>query len=135
MPGLTRRQFRFILALLLVPPSLAAQDQEKKEAKKDANRITADEIVTRPEAHTADEAVRFLRPAWFRPCKSGGAGVTRQMATTPVIYVDEVRDKMPLGDIPTKDVIELKLVSPSQAKTMYGDGHECGAIFVTRRKP
>jgi hypothetical protein len=42
---------------------------------------------------------------------------------------------MPLGDIPTKDVIELKLVSPSQAKTMYGDGHECGAIFVTRRKP
>ena len=40
-----------------------------------------------------------------------------------------------LKDIRVQEVMEMKFVSPSQAKTTYGDGHECGAIFVVRRKP
>ena len=134
MPG-WKRLSSCVVALLLLASALAAQDPEKKEVKKDANRITAEEIATRPEAHNAEEVVRFLRPAWLRPCHSGGAGVTRETATQPVIYVDEVRDRMPLKDIRAQEIENMKLLSPSQARTTYGDGHECGAIFVVRRKP
>lgn len=125
-----------LLACVLVPTAVAAQDAEKKkEEKKDPNRVTAEEIAGRPEARNAREVIQLLRPAWFRPCRPSTGGSTRESATAPALYVDEVRDRIPLQEIPAADVTEMKFLPGNRALALYGDGHECGAIFVVRHKP
>jgi len=129
-----RPGFFFLASTLGLTATVAAQDKDKKE-KSDPNRITAEEIATKPDVRTAEDAIRVLRPAWLRPCRPTAAGVTREKALEPVVYVDEIRDRMTTREIRAEEVVEMKLMPGSRALALYGDGHECGAIFIVRRKP
>jgi hypothetical protein len=134
MSRLIRLGAFLLVSALGLPSGVAAQDKDKKE-KGDANRVTAAEIATKPDVRNAEEVIRMLRPAWLRPCRPTTAGVTREKALEPVVYVDEIRDRMTLREVRADEVTELKFMPGSRALALYGDGHECGAIFVVRRKP
>jgi len=139
------------LAAVLAPAPARAQ----KEPKKDRDLITREELLD-ADAKSPDlyQAVKRLRPHFFTQNRGptstgiqpGGSGTMcnakieqnctpRTMGTVvalPVVYLDGMKmgDPETLKGIVTRNVDEVRYLSPGKAEMEYGLGHEGGAILV-----
>ena len=75
------------LAMLSAHPAQA--QQKDKKIRKERNRITAEEIATRPGLSTAYDVIRNLRPAWLH--SRGVTSTGDPMSGGIQVYVDGVK--------------------------------------------
>lgn len=114
--------------------STAAVEQSgTRSARREANVITADELVNAPQGDLFS-AVQTLRPAFLQTRGASSFGV----ATAPEaiqVYVDGVHvgDVTMLRQYQARDIKEVRKLSAADATQKYGTGHSQGAIIVTRR--
>jgi hypothetical protein len=98
------------------------------------NEITREDIAANPDASTAMDLVRRIRPRWVttsrtRTFGSGGADVE------PVVVLDGVRfgSADSLTQINLINVIRIRYLNSNDATTLYGTGYMGGAIQVFTR--
>ena len=87
-----------------------------------ANRIVSAEFLELGQV-SAYQAVERLRPRWFNPRQG-----------TPQLYVDGSRRAGGIQDLRNMrvdEVLQMEYMSPSDATTQFGTGHNGGAIMVT----
>jgi len=146
-------------AVLLVAPLNAQQPDQSKKAKHDQYVLTAEEIAERPAITNGYEAVRMLRPSFLKQTRKSaslsqtsetsmsssdnsrstdpyGRGASGAYAS-PVLYVDELKHQSldELKNYRVADIVEIRYLTPTEATSRYGEGHEGGAIMLkTTRK-
>ncbi len=153
------RTLRFVTRLLasvsfgaLLIPTLQAQGKPKK----DRDLITRDELLEAADkSPDLYQAVKRLRPNFLtvlnrgpssvgiKPGANGGPpcdavlqrdcpGRSDAVISLPVVYVDGMKTGEPdvLKGIATKNVEEVRYLTPTKAEMDYGLGHEGGAILV-----
>ena len=129
---------------LLLPSAMAGQ-AAPKPPKRERDLIRREEL-TDADSKFPDlyQAIQRLRPNFLAVnrgistmgIRPGAPGAPRQvggsLASNPVIYIDGTRlgDPDVLKGIRTGDVEEVKYMSPNQASSEFGLGHEGGAILV-----
>lgn len=108
--------------------------------KGDSKRITADDIAAQTDIKTAHEAIRRIRPNFFRlpPNTQLPAAESNNSTTRPErsLFVDGVhQDRLDdLKAIPASDVYEIRLYSEADVVLYLGkQGHVFGAIAVTTK--
>lgn len=90
-----------------------------------------DRVITRSELAAAGERTLYdvigrVRPTWFGP---GGSHATDD-ASLPTVYMN----RLPLGgaatlaSVRTRDVVEVRLISPDLAQDRYGTDNPAGVI-------
>jgi hypothetical protein len=116
------------LALVLAACGSTGQGYERKSR----NHITAEELGSR-EFGSAADAIRYLRPAWFRVLHRHGAERTLYPAGGLQVYIDgNYLGKVEiLETLRVHHIQSLRFLSPGEAMTRYGQGHQDGAIVVT----
>ena len=69
------------------------------------------------------DALRDLRPQWFRP--RARASLTFERAQDPVVYISGVREGplSTLRGIELSDVLRIEFINPLDATTRFGTGH------------
>lgn len=120
------------LLALAAAPQAAAQ-------KGNSKLITRDEILARPEAKTALEAVKKIRPNFLRlPSQTFAPGLAEsrvdQSRKERALFVDEIpMDRLDqLNEIRAVDVYEIKILSPEEVVLYLGkQGYTFGAVVVT----
>jgi hypothetical protein len=115
--------------LLFTPPPAAAQ-------KRDRDLITREEILSSAQKDKdLYQAIRSLRPHFLQGAR-GTTSVTLAMSP-PVVYVDGGKQGDPsvLKTILASSVEEVRHLSPSQAESDYGVGHDGGALLVKLFQP
>lgn len=134
------RCFVALVGLVLLATSADAQGKRRSDVNK-ITRADLDENVTL--MGTARDAIRVLRPQWFRPPTGrfatpdgGSVGANPGEA---IVYLDDVRqpDLESLTLVPLARIFEMKYLDQNRAVQMRGPGHESGVIEVTtidRRK-
>ena len=76
------------------------------------------------------DALRDLRPQWFRP--RARASLTFERAQDPVVYIAGVREGPlnTLRGIELSDVLRIEYINPLDATNRFGTGHSGGVISV-----
>ena len=76
------------------------------------------------------DALRDLRPQWFRP--RARASLTFERAQEPVVYIYRVREGPlnTLRGIEVLNVLGIEYINPLDATTPFGTGHSGGVISV-----
>ena len=134
------RSFLALVGLALL--ATAAEAQGKRRS--DMNKITRAEIDEGGTIMgTARDAIRLLRPQWFRPptgrFATGDVGSVGANPGETIVYIDDVRqpDLESLTLVPLARIFEMKYLDQNRAVQMRGAGHEGGVIeviTVDRRK-
>lgn len=119
-----RRTFLAIFVALLGSSACATGGAPSQGSSRNADLITAEELRS-VASFTAYDAVRRLRPAWFR--YRGGS--------PPVVFVDGVRMGGPdvLHDYRATQFVEMRHRSGPDATTLYGTGVGGGTIELRTR--
>lgn len=123
------------------PPDSAAvktaQDSVKQRPQRvrrgGANLITQQEIEGAGGAmETAEEIVQRLRPAMLRARGSVRSSSQVETAPGPMVYIDNQRlgGVEQLANIPSRNVKEIRLISPIDATQRWGTDHWGGVIQV-----
>jgi hypothetical protein len=118
-----------LLALLLaVVVGACASTGDGERTRTDRNQLTAEEIQQR-QFNSAYEAVQALRSPWLRERVEDGT------AERIVVYVDGTRAGGTgfLRQVEASAVVSMRYLSPSEASTRYGSGHNGGVIQVHTR--
>ena len=129
------------LAQSATPPDSAAVKAEQDSAKQrpvrarrgGANLITEQEIANAGGAmETAEEIVQRLRPAMLRARGSVRSSAQAENPSGPMVYMDNQRlgGIEQLANIPSRNVKEIRLVSPIDATQRWGTDHWGGVIQV-----
>jgi hypothetical protein len=129
-----------------LPDAVAAQDTTaaaaaaKKKPKGRANLITEEEIAAGGTFQNAMEIVQRLRPAMLRVrsggAQSGGSSGQDVGATEMSVFLDNQRlgGVEVLREIMLSQLKEIRYLSPSDATTLFGTGHQAGAIQVVGKR-
>jgi len=118
---------------LLTPASGEAQ-------RRDRNKIVQEELVAEKSGGTIFDAVRTLRPQWFRESQSrqlSGVGSTPADQMMPILYIDGVKMEslQMMNGVPVERIKELRYMGGRDAQMRYGMGHGGGVIDLTTVKP
>ncbi len=126
------RMLVFALTLLLVGCA-SAPTAENARVRRDANRLTAEEIES---VHYNDlyELVQALRPTWIQ--RRGQMSIQDPAAGEVVVYLDGVRFGGPeeLRQLRARDVAALQYLSGPEASSRFGLGHVGGAILIHSKR-
>lgn len=123
---MVRRELRVALLAGLVACSTSGAGARPSY---DRDVLTAEEI-RGTSVTTALAAVRLLRPHFLQ---TRGVSSTRNpVPSEPVVYVNGFRYGSPasLEQIRALDVLDIRMLSASDATTRYGSGHVGGVIEV-----
>jgi hypothetical protein len=132
------------LALVLVLAGCGTRSAAEGSApRRQANTITADEILQEARTQNAFELIRALRPNWLQsrgaqslgqPSAAGAA--TGAQIQSVMVYIDGTRLGPPqmLQQILARDVAEARFLSPTEAFARFGSDHAAGAILITTRR-
>ena len=126
------------VALVLIGLVVSAGPADAQSPRRERNRITQDELVAEKSQITTYEIVKVLRPQWFREGGArqlGGSGASTTQGT-PILYIDGIRmDALQLmNSVPVLRIKEIRYLSPRDAHTRFGMGHEGGVIEVELAK-
>lgn len=130
-----------VLAQSAPPPDSSvvksAQDSVKQRPQRarrgGANLITQQEIEGAGGAmETAEEIVQRLRPAMLRARATSRSSPQGEQTAGPLVYLDNQRlggvDQ--LSNIPSRNVKEIRLISPIDATQRWGTDHWGGVLQV-----
>lgn len=109
--------------------SSQAASQRARSAGGSSSLVTADELTRVAAAGNLYDALRSLRPAWFRVQPSM---IRPQAETGLVVYVDRARlgGLDALREIQLPSVVAVRYYSPAEAQGEFGPQHLHGAIQV-----
>lgn len=109
--------------------SSRAASQRARPAGGSSSLVTADELTRVAAAGNLYDALRSLRPAWFRVQPSM---IRPQAETGLVVYVDRARlgGLDALREIQLPSVVAVRYYSPAEAQGEFGPQHLHGAIQV-----
>ena len=99
--------------------------------KRTTDVLTLADISAVPAVTTAYNAVERLRP-WFLRTREKRSGINASRHTRPAVFVNGVfaGETEALRAIPISDVVEMRLIRPSDAVHQYGSEHQAGIILV-----
>lgn len=105
-------------------------------AKGSRNVITSAELRAAPNATTALDAVRRLRPQFLQTRGDVTLGNGAPNSPLPIVFVDGQRygTVADLRSIRTGDIEEIRYFSASDATLRWGTGYPHGVIEVVTRK-
>jgi len=141
----THRVDRFApLALLLILVGIVACHSPSNAVIPDRDVLTAEEIAT-TDAVTAFDAVRLLRPSFFRvrgevslnrPSRNGRDAVLADgdsLYDYPTVFLNSrmLGSIARLRDILVPTVAEIRYLDPSAANLRFGSGYVRGVILVS----
>jgi len=130
---------RRVLAAMVVAWTLTLGAPADAVAQGGRDRLTAEEIAKDPSLKTALQAIRHLRIQWLRArmYTTTTTGAQGPETTAPVAYVNNQRQPNldDLERVEAKEVALMRFISPTDAMTRYGPGHERGVILVDIKKP
>ena len=114
------------------PNAPADADAEAESRSYPPNEISRAEILERgSNSSNAMQVIRRLRPAWLRA--RGSNSFTSAGAMYAVVYVDNIRRPGGLSalfNIPVGEIRTMEFISPANATTRWGTGHQSGVILV-----
>ncbi len=118
-----------LLLALVVAGCASAATGERDVLRRDANRITAEEL-ERATFNNLFELVRALRPAWIQP--RGPMSIEDPTAGEVVVYLDGMRYGGPasLRQLRPGDVASIEYLNGTEASARFGLGHVGGAIVI-----
>jgi hypothetical protein len=96
--------------------------------------ITSSDVSAIPNAASAADVIRILRPEFLRPRVAPTAGA---ISEPPTVYVDGV----PAGDISTLESVprrllsEIRYIEPAAAMIRFGPDNRAGVISLTTTRP
>lgn len=132
---------RIALAVAALVALLVARPAEAQKA--DPNKITAEEIATKPDLRNGWEVIQSMRPKFLRPNRaSGGAGNIEEgpmgmgARGMPALYVDDAPtpELDELKNIRTAEIVEIRYMTGRDGLARYGNGHQNGVIFVVTNR-
>ena len=128
------RSFMALMVLALLATSVEAQGKRRSDVNKITRADLDDNVAL---MGTARDAIRVLRPQWFRPPTGRFAtsdfGSVGANPGEVIVYLDDVRqpDLESLTLVPVARIFEMKYLDQNRAVQMRGAGHESGVIEVT----
>lgn len=123
---------RFLTVALSGLVLSACASRAEPRLRYDGDLLTGDQLAGTRAASVYDAVLR-LRPAFFRA--RGPTSVLIPGGEGPALWVDQshVGDLRELRDMPTGDVVEIRLVPAWEAATRYGSRFSNGVLVVTTR--
>ncbi len=121
-----------VLMLTLALVGCASSRTGEPRERRDANRITFEELRTGPRTNALD-VVQTLRPRWLQV--RGPTSFEASRESPVMIYVDGVRVGGPaqLRLVPVPNIESLEYLNPTEASSRFGLDHTNGAILVVTR--
>lgn len=132
-PTGARRWFRILrlpvgaLLVFVLLPGCASGGTGERTAPRSGNTITAEEMQEAAIGSDAWRVIERLRPAWLR--QRAGVG-------SAAVFLNGQRfgDLNSLRGIPAGDLESARLLSASDATTLYGTGYPAGIIDLRTRR-
>lgn len=124
------KSFRLFLALLIIWSLGCAAGQR---AHRDRYLITADEIASVPQAETAWDVIRYLRPNLLDRDTRRTTGVSGGMPA--LVYINGSRSgfKRELKNISSAALAEIKYIDGYEAGGRYGQDSAGGVFLITTK--
>lgn len=132
---------RIALAAAALVALLVARPAEAQKA--DPNKITAEEIATKPDLRNGWEIIQSMRPKFLRPNRASGGGGNIDEGPMgmgangmPALYVDDTPtpELDELKNIRTPEIVEIRYMTGRDGLARYGNGHQNGVIFVVTNR-
>ena len=115
--------FTFIIVLLLGCNSNISSDRPIRQR----NKILQEEIIEMKGVNSALDIINISRPNWLRSGVGTASNISIYQNGMLIGGLDELKY------ISVQTIIEMKLLSPSEATTIYGTGNMLGAIEIRTR--
>ena len=115
--------FTFIIVLLLGCSSNISSDRPIRQR----NKILQEEIIEMKGVNSALDIINISRPNWLRSGVGTASNISIYQNGMLIGGLDELKY------ISVQTIIEMKLLSPSEATTVYGTGNMLGAIEIRTR--
>jgi len=115
--------FTFIIVLLLGCSSNISSDRPIRQR----NKILQEEIIEMKGVNSALDIINISRPNWLRSGVGTASNISIYQNGMLIGGLDELKY------ISVQTIIEMKLLSPSEATTIYGTGNMLGAIEIRTR--
>ena len=125
------RRYIFVFLIILLAEFIGCAGTGKRGARRDRYLITTDEIATVPQADTAWDVIKLLRPGLLERDTRRHVGMSAGMPS--LVFVDGMRIgyKTRLQSIAAINILEIRYIDGIEAGTRYGTDAAGGIFFVT----
>lgn len=120
-----------IVLIILLAYLIGCASNRVGMVRKDSNSIYANEIKTVPQANSAWEIIRILRPNLLNRDERRQIGISNVIPA--LVYVNGARigSKERLKDIPNLGIVEIKYITGIEAGAQYGRDSSGGVFVIT----
>ena len=120
-------KLRILLAILVTIIISCSSTVPSNKPMKQRNKILQEEIVELKGVNSAIDIINVARPNWLR----SGVGTSSNISVYQNgMYIGGLSE---LNYISVQTIIDMKLLSPSEATTIYGTNNMLGAIEIRTR--
>ena len=120
-------KMKILLTILVTIIISCSSTVPSNKPMKQRNKILQEEIVELKGVNSAIDIINVARPNWLR----SGVGTSSNISVYQnAIYIGGLSE---LNYISVQTIIDMKLLSPSEATTIYGTNNMLGAIEIRTR--
>ena len=120
-------KIRILLTILVTIIISCSSTITSNKPMKQRNKILQEEIVELKGVNSAIDIINVARPNWLR----SGVGTSSNISVYQNgMYIGGLSE---LNYISVQTIIDMKLLSPSEATTIYGTNNMLGAIEIRTR--
>ena len=120
-------KIRILLTILITIIISCSSTVPSNKPMKQRNKILQEEIVELKGVNSAIDIINVARPNWLR----SGVGTSSNISVYQNgMYIGGLSE---LNYISVQTIIDMKLLSPSEATTIYGTNNMLGAIEIRTR--
>ena len=120
-------KIRILLTILVTIIISCSSTVPSNKPMKQRNKILQEEIVELKGVYSAIDIINVARPNWLR----SGVGTSSNISVYQNgMYIGGLSE---LNYISVQTIIDMKLLSPSEATTIYGTNNMLGAIEIRTR--
>ena len=120
-------KIRILLTILVTIIISCSSTVSSNKPMKQRNKILQEEIVELKGVNSAIDIINVARPNWLR----SGVGTSSNISVYQNgMYIGGLSE---LNYISVQTIIDMKLLSPSEATTIYGTNNMLGAIEIRTR--
>ena len=120
-------KIKILLTILVIIIISCTSTVQSNKPMKQRNKILQEEIVELKGVNSAIDIINVARPNWLR----SGVGTSSNISVYQNgMYIGGLSE---LNYISVQTIIDMKLLSPSEATTIYGTNNMLGAIEIRTR--